>query len=130
MLSCLIAKVTVKIRHAHDGSCVQGHDYSVKRGGLTKQQKTYCKALFAKGSSPLDVHQSMVNESDQSIDVRFSDGSFPSLDQIAMYKTNYHRESEYERNTVGVIRAFCEEMSSEPLDEDEPYVISCNRWWS
>ena len=114
----------MKIRHAHHESCIQGHDFSVKREVLTTQQKDYCKNLFAKGSSPQDIHRSIVNESDPSLNLCFSDGSFPSLEQIQTYKKNYHRESEYKRNTVGVIRGLCQEMSSVPQDEDEPHVIS------
>lgn len=114
----------MKIRHAHDSSCKEGHDYSVKRGGLTKDQKEYCKALFAKGSSPQTVLSSMVNEADPDRKYRCADGSFPSQEQIAMYKTNYQRESEYERSTVGLIRKLCEDMSAVPEDEDTPYVLS------
>jgi len=84
-------ETTVKIRHAHHNSCKEGYDYSVKRGGLTAQQKKYCKELFGRGSSPHDVHRSIVNKSDPSINLRFSDGSWPSQEQIAMYNANYHR---------------------------------------
>ena len=116
--------MTVKIRHAHDSSCKEDHDYSVKRGGLTKELKEYCKALFAKGYSPQNILSSMVNETDPDRKYRFADGSFPSQEQIAMYKTNYQRESEYERNTVALMRKLCEGMSAVPEDEDTPYVLS------
>lgn len=115
----------------HSDGCKEGFDHSVKKGdgkqgGMTSRQKEYCRKGFDRGDTPTDIHSNLVNEDRAFLTEQglySNDGHLPSVYQIATYAKNVNRDSPFEKNTVGLITEICEELSTEPEDEDAPYII-------